>query len=184
MAETSTSRLVGFCPGSEAEPPGIEQVVAAPDDSTPSVLNKLQKWVSGGGLAGERAATVVAAVVVVGGKAGEWRGQRRWSWSEEPCGVLLNRAVGRRARLDRRGMLSLTAPAAAAVQADYAAMGSPVAPTNFIPCKTPMSNEILENWSLQCPPKHALTVPLLLAGQAAAGREVGLIIDLANHDCL
>ena len=60
MAETSTSRLVGFCPGSEAEPPGSEQVVAAPDDSsTPSVLNKLQKWVSGGGLA--------AAAAVCGG---------------------------------------------------------------------------------------------------------------------
>lgn len=63
-------------------------------------------------------------------------------------------------------------------------MGSPVWPTNFIPMKTPMSNEILDNWSLPEAPRHPLTVPLLLARQAALGREVGLIIDLANHDCL
>lgn len=29
-----------------------------------------------------------------------------------------------------------------------------------------------------------LQVPLLLEGQSALGRDVGLIIDLANHDCL
>ncbi|KAL4422635.1 hypothetical protein ABPG75_008832 [Micractinium tetrahymenae] len=68
--------------------------------------------------------------------------------------------------------------------ADYEAMGSPVWPTNFVPCKTPMSKEILDNWSLPEAPRHPLTVPLLLARQAALGREVGLIIDLANHDCL
>jgi len=33
-------------------------------------------------------------------------------------------------------------------------------------------------------PAAALQVPLLLEGQAAQGRRVGLIIDLANHDCL
>jgi hypothetical protein len=47
-----------------------------------------------------------------------------------------------------------------------------------------MSNEILENWSLAEAPRHALTVPVLLEAQAAEGRQVGLIIDLANHDCL
>lgn len=69
-------------------------------------------------------------------------------------------------------------------QADYEATGSPVWPTNFIPMKTPMSNEILDNWSLPEAPRHPLTVKLLLARQSALGREVGLIIDLANHDCL
>lgn len=52
------------------------------------------------------------------------------------------------------------------------------------PVQTPMSNEILDNWSLPEAPRHALTVPRLLASQAAAGRQIGLIIDLANHDCL
>lgn len=50
--------------------------------------------------------------------------------------------------------------------------------------KTPMSLEILDNWSLAEAPRHPLTVPLLLQREAALGREVGLIIDLANHDCL
>jgi hypothetical protein len=47
-----------------------------------------------------------------------------------------------------------------------------------------MSHEILDNWSLAEAPRHPLTVPLLLEGQAGAGRTVGLVIDLANHDCL
>lgn len=34
--------LGSFQPGSEAEPPGLEQAVA---DTTPTVLTKLQKWV-------------------------------------------------------------------------------------------------------------------------------------------
>ncbi|KAI7835650.1 hypothetical protein COHA_010442 [Chlorella ohadii] len=109
-APASSRELLGsFQPGSEAEPPGLEP---PPADTTPTVLNKLQKW------------------------------------------------------------------------ADYAAVGTPVWPTKFIPMKTPMSREILDNWSLPGPPKHPLTVPLLLEGQAAQGRTVGLIIDLANHDCL
>jgi hypothetical protein len=48
--------------------------------------------------------------------------------------------------------------------------------------KTPMSREIIANWSLPKGPSHNLTVEILLEGQAAAGREVGCIIDLANHD--
>ena len=42
--------------------------------------------------------------------------------------------------------------------ADYAAVGAPVWPTRFIPMKTPMSREILDNWSLPDAPKHPLTV--------------------------
>lgn len=50
--------------------------------------------------------------------------------------------------------------------------------------KTPMSLEIISNWSLPEPPRHSLTVPDLLSGQGANGRRVGMIIDLANHECL
>lgn len=59
-----------------------------------------------------------------------------------------------------------------------------MAPTRFVPMKTPMSSEIITNWSLEAGPRHALTVPSLLVRQAAAGAPVGLIIDLANHECL
>jgi len=69
--------------------------------------------------------------------------------------------------------------------ADYESVGSPVWPTRFLPMKTPMSNEIIENWSLENPPKHTLTVEMLVEGQERVyGRKVGLIIDLANHECL
>jgi hypothetical protein len=60
----------------------------------------------------------------------------------------------------------------------------PVWPSRFIPMKTPLSEEILDSWELPEPPKHRLTVPDLLAAQAAAGRRVGLLLDLSNHDCL
>jgi hypothetical protein len=60
----------------------------------------------------------------------------------------------------------------------------PVWPSRFIPMKTPLSEEILDSWELPQPPKHRLTVPDLLAAQAAAGRRVGLLLDLSNHDCL
>jgi protein-tyrosine phosphatase len=69
-------------------------------------------------------------------------------------------------------------------QGDYEAVGTPVYPSLFIPMKTPMSEEILSNWSLAAPPRHAHTLSLLLATQRAEGRRVGLIIDLANHPCL
>ena len=64
------------------------------------------------------------------------------------------------------------------------AVGGPVAPTSFIPCKTPLSAEILANWSLPQPAEHPLTVASLLEGQAAAGRRVGMILDLSNHATL
>lgn len=63
-------------------------------------------------------------------------------------------------------------------------MGTPVAPTNFIPCKMPLSAEILANWSLPEPPEHGLTVASLLTCQAAAGRRIGMILDLSNHATL
>ena len=67
-----------------------------------------------------------------------------------------------------------------AVQGDYASVGEPVAPTRFVPMKTPMSREIISNWTLGDGPKHSLTVPELLAGQAAKGRAIGMIIDLVR----
>ena len=68
---------------------------------------------------------------------------------------------------------------------DYPSVGEPVHPTKFLPMKTPMSEEIIENWSLEHPPKHVLTIRRLIESQEREhGRKVGLIIDLANHDCL
>ncbi len=50
--------------------------------------------------------------------------------------------------------------------------------------KTPMSSEIVNNWSLEGPPKHVLTISSLLEEERAKGREIGLIIDLSNHETL
>ncbi len=50
--------------------------------------------------------------------------------------------------------------------------------------KTPMSSEIVNNWSLEEPPKHVLTISSLLEEERAKGREIGLIIDLSNHETL
>ena len=48
-----------------------------------------------------------------------------------------------------------------------------------------MSDETIQNWSLEHPPKHVLTIRRLIESQEREhGRKVGLIIDLANHDCL
>jgi hypothetical protein len=68
--------------------------------------------------------------------------------------------------------------------ADYDSFGEPLDSTKFIPMKTPMSAEIMSNWSLEQPPTHALTIASLLQAQHHHGREVGMIIDLANHECL
>lgn len=64
---------------------------------------------------------------------------------------------------------------------DYQSFGEPVFPTRFIPMKTPLSQEILDNWQLPEAPKHKLTVSTLLNAEHAAGRRVGLLLDLANH---
>eukprot|EP00889_Picochlorum_renovo_P003138 jgi/Picre1/30168/NNA_005537.t1 len=46
----------------------------------------------------------------------------------------------------------------ASEMADYESIGQPVSPTMFLPMKTPMSREIIENWSLEDPPRHVLTI--------------------------
>lgn len=68
--------------------------------------------------------------------------------------------------------------------ADYPSFGEPVNPTRFLPMKTPMSSEIIQNWSLDEPPQHALTIQSLLKEQEERGRTIGLIIDLSNHETL
>jgi hypothetical protein len=67
---------------------------------------------------------------------------------------------------------------------DYQGVGDPVAPTRFLPMKTPLSEQILSQWALPCAPRHSLTVREMLASQAAAGRRIGLVLDLSNHECL
>ena len=57
-------------------------------------------------------------------------------------------------------------------------------PTRFIPCKTPLSCEIIESWTLPEEPKYSLTLPSLLSEQAAKGRQIGMVLDLSNHDTL
>ncbi|KAK9909851.1 hypothetical protein WJX75_008397 [Coccomyxa subellipsoidea] len=47
-----------------------------------------------------------------------------------------------------------------------------------------MSSEIIQNWSLDEPPQHALTIQSLLKEQEERGRTIGLIIDLSNHETL
>ena len=64
--------------------------------------------------------------------------------------------------------------------AAYPAMGEPVNPTLFIPCKTPLSEQVIESWTLAEPPLHPLTVPRLIKEQNSKGRTVGLILDLSN----
>ena len=44
--------------------------------------------------------------------------------------------------------------------------------------------QVLEGWNLDSAPEHPWTVQQLLAGQAAAGRRVGMILDLSNHETL
>lgn len=68
--------------------------------------------------------------------------------------------------------------------ADYQSYGEPVGPTRFLPMKTPMSSEIIQNWSLDEPPQHVLTIQSLLKDQQEKGRTIGLIIDLSNHETL
>ena len=67
---------------------------------------------------------------------------------------------------------------------DYAAFGEVVHPSLFIPMKTPLSQAILSEWSLPEEPKHSLTISSLLQQQHFLHRQIGLIIDLSNHETL
>eukprot|EP01025_Chloroclados_australasicus_P030242 TRINITY_DN3034_c0_g2_i1.p1 TRINITY_DN3034_c0_g2~~TRINITY_DN3034_c0_g2_i1.p1 ORF type:complete len:363 (-),score=41.64 TRINITY_DN3034_c0_g2_i1:2803-3891(-) len=65
-------------------------------------------------------------------------------------------------------------------------MGEPVGPTKFIPMKTPFSKKIVNQINIQQPKimPHILTVEVLLMEQRSLGREVGMIFDLTDHECL
>lgn len=65
---------------------------------------------------------------------------------------------------------------------DYAAYGDAVVPTKFLPMKTPLGSEILENWNLEEPPRHPLSISILQ--QQIHDKRIGMIIDLSNHDSL
>lgn len=67
---------------------------------------------------------------------------------------------------------------------DYEAYGNVVQPSLFIPMKTPLSQAILNEWTLAEAPKHSLTVTSLLQQQHFLQRQVGMIIDLSNHETL
>lgn len=67
---------------------------------------------------------------------------------------------------------------------DYEAFGSVVQPSLFIPMKTPLSQAILNEWTLPEAPKHSLTITSLLQQQHFLHRQVGMIIDLSNHETL
>jgi hypothetical protein len=55
-------------------------------------------------------------------------------------------------------------------------------PVRLIPMKTPLAQNLLDNWNLEKPAANPWTVRALLSAQAQAGRIVGLIIDLSNHE--
>ena len=59
-----------------------------------------------------------------------------------------------------------------------------MAPTKFVPMKTPLGSEILDNWNLEEPPQNPLTISILQKHQQIRGRRIGMIIDLSNHDSL
>lgn len=169
--------LVGFNPGREAEP--TSQQSTEEENPAPSVLNKLQKWV---GAAAATAHPLVAPPALKCFAGHMLLMSCLFAAAKRPAAAHAGKGIAPPVCSPVRSLPAR--PGCHPLQADYPAMGSPVRPTRFIPCKTPMSNEILDNWSLADAPQHALTVPVLLQTQAAAGRRVGLIIDLANHDCL
>lgn len=67
---------------------------------------------------------------------------------------------------------------------DYEAYGNVVQPSLFIPMKTPLSQAILDEWTLPEAPKHSLTISSLLQQQHFLHRQVGMVIDLSNHETL
>lgn len=67
---------------------------------------------------------------------------------------------------------------------DYEAFGDVVRPALLIPMKTPLSKAILSEWTLPEQPKHSLTIDSLLQQQHFRQRQIGMIIDLSNHETL
>lgn len=67
---------------------------------------------------------------------------------------------------------------------DYDAFGDAVAPTHFVPMKTPLGSEIIDNWDQDQPPRDPLTLDILVESQNRKARTLGMIIDLSNHETL
>eukprot|EP00884_Botryococcus_braunii_P013253 jgi/Botrbrau1/21929/Bobra.0249s0053.2 len=68
--------------------------------------------------------------------------------------------------------------------ADYDAFGTVVLPTRFIPCKTPLATDMIDNWTLEEPPYDPLTVDILIESNLKEGKKIGMILDLSNHPTL
>jgi len=62
---------------------------------------------------------------------------------------------------------------------DYASCGDVVEGTRLVPMKTPLSRVYVGEGCV-----NALTVSALMVEQRKRGREIRMIIDLTNHDCL
>ena len=76
---------------------------------------------------------------------------------------------------------------------DYESYGEPVFPSKFIPMKTPLSPTLLADLGVVSSAEkqgeekccaHVHTLPRFLTEQKSLNRDVGLVIDLSNHDCL
>lgn len=68
--------------------------------------------------------------------------------------------------------------------AAYPSFGQRAGATRFIPGKTPLAEEILANWTLEEPPKYPHSVPRFMEAVRQRGDDIGMFIDLSNHDCL
>ena len=84
-----------------------------------------------------------------------------------------HRGIGGHERPDRAGHVQKWG--------DYASFGEPVAPSKFIPMKTPLSPTLLADPAAF---ENVLTLPAFLEAQLKLGRKVGSIIGPCNHDCL
>lgn len=62
---------------------------------------------------------------------------------------------------------------------DYASCGDVVEGTRLVPMKTPLSRVYVDEGCV-----NALTMSALMVEQRKRGREIRMIIDLTNHDCL
>jgi hypothetical protein len=197
MGERTTSGFLIFNPPRDAEPSVIGDRPSSRADSveqdTPTVLTKLQKWVGLAFIYTSHMKTQILylpAFSSVGRftQMGKFEAAARTSL-QHPFIALSQKEREKPGQpialhIDVSHLLIRPLLLFVYLQADYPSVGAPVAPTKFLPMKTPMSMEIITNWSLPVPPKHSLTVQELLQSEASAGRKVGLIIDLANHECL
>lgn len=108
------------------------------------------------------------------------------SW--ECTGTLYNSVRERRTECSRLHYITRTLKCCAPVQlnkwGDYPSMGEPVWPSRFIPMKTPLTEQLLSAWDPNKACRSPLTLPLVIASCKAKNRRLGMIMNLAGHDCL